>query len=74
MIRHNVFDNNVGAMLVFRNGDKNIAYGNMFIRGSGGVRVKWANNILVLEIRSIMCIHLTRNILLLLSLLKKIYY
>lgn len=47
MIRHNVFDNNRGARLVFRNGDRNIAYSNMFIRGSGGVRVKWANNILI---------------------------
>ena len=47
VIRHNVFDNNVGAMLVFRNGDRNIAYSNMFIRGSGGVRVKEANNILI---------------------------
>ena len=47
VMRHNVFDNNVGGKLVFRNGDKNIAYSNMFIRGSGGVRVKWANNILV---------------------------
>ncbi len=46
VIRYNVFDNNKGAMLVFRNGDNNIAYSNIFIRGSGGIRVKEANNIL----------------------------
>ncbi len=46
VIWFNVFDNNVGGMLVFRNGDNNIAYGNMFINGSGGIRIKEANNIL----------------------------
>ena len=46
IIRYNVFDRNIGGMLVFRNGDKNIAYGNMFIRGSGGIRFKEANDIL----------------------------
>lgn len=46
VLRYNVFDQNVGGMLVFRNGDKNIAYSNIFIRGSGGIRVKEANDIL----------------------------
>jgi hypothetical protein len=46
VIRYNVFDKNVGGMLVFRNGNKNIAYSNIFIRGSGGIRVKEANDIL----------------------------
>jgi hypothetical protein len=46
VLRYNVFDRNVGGMLVFRNGNKNIAYSNIFIRGSGGIRVKEANDIL----------------------------
>jgi hypothetical protein len=46
VIRYNVFDNNNGGALVFRNGDRNIAYGNIFLRGSGGIRVKEANDIL----------------------------
>jgi hypothetical protein len=46
VIRYNVFDKNVGGMLVFRNGNKNIAYSNIFIGGSGGIRVKEANDIL----------------------------
>lgn len=46
VIRYNVFDNNAGGMLVFRNGNRNIAYGNIFIRGSGGIRIKEANEIL----------------------------
>lgn len=47
VIRYNVFDRNVGGMLVFRNGNRNIAYGNMFIRQSGGIRLKEANDILI---------------------------
>ena len=46
ILRYNVFDRNVGGMIVFRNGDRNIAYSNIFIRGSGGIRVKEANEIL----------------------------
>jgi hypothetical protein len=44
ILRYNTFANNPNAMMVFRNGDNNIAYGNFFI-GSGGIRVKEANNI-----------------------------
>ena len=43
-LRFNTFRNNQNAMMVFRNGDNNIAYGNFFI-GAGGIRVKEANNI-----------------------------
>ena len=46
VIRYNVFDNNVGADIVFRNGDNNIAYSNIFVNGAGGIRIKEANNIL----------------------------
>jgi poly(beta-D-mannuronate) lyase len=44
VLRYNTFTNNPNAMMVFRNGDNNIAYGNFFIN-SGGIRVKEANNI-----------------------------
>ena len=47
IIRYNVFNKNLDAMLVFRNGDRNVAYGNMFIGGSGGMRIKEANDILI---------------------------
>jgi len=43
-LRFNTFRNNQNAMMVFRNGDDNVAYGNYFI-GAGGIRVKEANNI-----------------------------
>jgi hypothetical protein len=38
--RYNTFTNNSLAMLVFRHGYRNIAYGNFFIKGSGGIRIK----------------------------------
>ena len=38
--RYNTFTNNPKGMLVFRNGDRNIAYSNFFINGSGGIRIK----------------------------------
>lgn len=44
VLRYNTFTNNQNAMMVFRNGDNNAAYGNYFI-GAGGIRVKEANNI-----------------------------
>jgi hypothetical protein len=44
ILRYNTFANNPNAMMVFRNGDNNIAYGNFFL-SSGGIRVKEANNI-----------------------------
>ena len=44
VIRYCTFTNNQDAMLVFRNGNDNVAYGNFFI-GAGGIRVKEANNI-----------------------------
>ncbi|MEY4572712.1 MAG: hypothetical protein RLZ10_1960 [Bacteroidota bacterium] len=43
-LRYNTFRNNQNAMMVFRNGNDNVAYGNFFI-GAGGIRVKEANNI-----------------------------
>jgi hypothetical protein len=43
-LRFNTFRNNQNAMMVFRNGNDNVAYGNFFIR-AGGIRVKEANNI-----------------------------
>lgn len=43
-LRHNTFTKNQDAMMVFRNGNDNIAYGNYFI-DAGGIRVKEANNI-----------------------------
>jgi regulation of enolase protein 1 (concanavalin A-like superfamily) len=44
VIRYCTFVNNQDGMLVFRNGNDNVAYGNFFI-GAGGIRVKEANNI-----------------------------
>lgn len=44
VIRYCTFNNNEEGMLVFRNGNDNMAYGNSFIN-SGGIRVKEANNI-----------------------------
>ena len=45
VVRYCTFDNNPLGMLVFRNGNRNVAYGNFFINGSGGIRVKEANDI-----------------------------
>jgi hypothetical protein len=44
VVRFCTFTNQQNAMLCFRNGDNNIAYGNFFIN-AGGIRVKEANNI-----------------------------
>ena len=44
VLRFNTMNKNPNAMMVFRNGDINIAYGNFFI-DSGGIRVKESNNI-----------------------------
>ena len=44
VIRFCTFTNQQNAMLVFRNGDNNVAYSNFFIN-AGGIRVKEANNI-----------------------------
>ncbi|MSU67751.1 MAG: hypothetical protein EXS40_04120 [Opitutaceae bacterium] len=44
VLRYNTFRDNPNAMMVFRNGDDNVAYGNVFL-SSGGIRVKEANNI-----------------------------
>ena len=44
VLRFNTFRNNQDAMMSFRNGNDNVAYGNFFI-GSGGIKVKEANNI-----------------------------
>lgn len=44
VLRYNTFTNNQDAMMVFRNGNDNVAYGNFFI-GAGGIRVKEANNV-----------------------------
>jgi len=38
--RYNTFNKNVGGLLVFRQGYRNVAYGNFFINGSGGIRLK----------------------------------
>lgn len=46
VIRYNTFRNNQNAMVSFRNGDFNVAYGNFFI-GSGGIKIKQASNIYV---------------------------
>ena len=46
IIRYCTFENNPAAQLVFRSGNDNIAYGNVFLR-SGGVRVKEASNVWV---------------------------
>ncbi len=45
VIRYCTFTNNPAGMLVFRNGNRNVAYGNFFINGSGGIRAKEANDI-----------------------------
>ncbi len=44
IIRNCLFKNNKEGMLVFRNGNDNLAFGNIFIN-SGGIRVKEASNI-----------------------------
>lgn len=44
VIRYCTFTNNPAGMLVFRNGNRNVAYGNFFINGSGGIRAKEAND------------------------------
>ena len=44
VVRFCTFTNQQNAMLCFRNGDYNVAYGNFFIN-AGGIRVKEANNI-----------------------------
>jgi len=44
VIRYCTFRNNQDGMLVFRNGNDNMAYGNTFIN-AGGIRVKEASNI-----------------------------
>jgi len=44
VLRFNTFRNNQKAMMVFRNGNNNVAYGNFFIN-AGGIRIKDANNI-----------------------------
>ena len=44
LVRFCTFTNQQNAMLCFRNGDNNVAYGNFFIN-AGGIRVKEANNI-----------------------------
>lgn len=43
-LRYNTFSNNRDAMMVFRNGNDNVAYGNFFI-DAGGIRIKEANNV-----------------------------
>jgi len=45
VIRYCTFTNNPEGMLVFRNGDRNIAYGNFFLNGSGGIRLREARDI-----------------------------
>ncbi len=40
MCRYNTFTDNPGGMLVFRAGNRNVAYGNFFLAGAGGVRTK----------------------------------
>ena len=45
IVRYCTFNNNPDGMLVFRNGDRDIAYSNFFLNGSGGIRVKEANDI-----------------------------
>jgi len=44
VLRYNTFRNNQNAMMVFRNGDNNVGYGNFFI-SAGGIRVKEVNNV-----------------------------
>jgi hypothetical protein len=45
VIRYCTFDYNPEGMLVFRIGNRNIAYSNFFMHGSGGIRVKETNDI-----------------------------
>jgi len=45
VIRYCTFTNNPEGMLCFRNGNRNVAYGNFFMNGSGGIRSKEANDI-----------------------------
>jgi len=44
IVRYCTFSNNQDGALVFRNGDRNMAYGNSFIN-AGGIRIKEANEI-----------------------------
>ena len=44
VVRYCTFRNNTAGMLVFRNGNDNMAYGNYFFN-AGGIRVKEASNI-----------------------------
>ena len=43
VFRYNTFTNNPGAMLVFRHGFRNVAYGNFFLNNAGGIRIKEGN-------------------------------
>ncbi len=45
IICYNTVMNNPGGTFAFRNGDDNVAYGNFILGGSGGFKVKQANNI-----------------------------
>ncbi|MFK7755493.1 MAG: chondroitinase-B domain-containing protein [Flavobacteriales bacterium] len=42
--RHNTFENNTKAELVLRHGSEAIVYGNFFLNGKGGVRVREGQN------------------------------
>ena len=42
--RYNTFNKNIGGLMVFRQGYRNVAYGNFFINGSGGIRLKAGDN------------------------------
>jgi hypothetical protein len=42
--RYNTFSDNPKGMMVFRHGNRNVAYGNFFINGSGGIRIKEGNH------------------------------
>ena len=42
--RYNTFAYNPDGMLVFRHGYRNTAYGNFFVKGSGGIRIKEGAN------------------------------
>ena len=42
--RHNTFDDNPKAELVLRHGSEAIVYGNFFLKGKGGVRVREGQN------------------------------
>ena len=41
---YNTFSNYRDALMFFRNGNDNVAYGNFFI-DAGGIRIKEANNV-----------------------------